>query len=236
MWSNQKLAVVGSLIMLGISALGGIFGNSGGKTSPPILHSDLGAWSVCRQFVDRNLVAPATADYPWGYSDYTRSLGGGHYVVSAYVDSENGFGAKLRSYFKCEVRQSGEADNYRLTDLEFGDGPMGFNANGPIIEPSTMRQSSPPPKPVPLKTATPKPILVPTATPRLTHSTVNSVSKLRGGPGTHYPITGQAVPRQTVVLVARNQAGDWYKLDNGKWIAAFLVDNAPANLPVARGQ
>ncbi|MFN3983003.1 MAG: hypothetical protein ACK4SA_21700, partial [Caldilinea sp.] len=30
-----------------------------------------------------------------------------------------------------------------------------------------------------------------------------------------------------------NQAGDWLQLAGGAWIAAFLVDDAPVNLPVA---
>jgi hypothetical protein len=34
--------------------------------------------------------------------------------------------------------------------------------------------------------------------------------------------------------MARTSAGDWYQLDEGAWIAAFLVDNAPSNLPVAQ--
>jgi hypothetical protein len=33
--------------------------------------------------------------------------------------------------------------------------------------------------------------------------------------------------------VGKNVAGDWLKLEDGSWIFAELVDNAPADLPVA---
>jgi hypothetical protein len=37
---------------------------------------------------------------------------------------------------------------------------------------------------------------------------------------------------QSLDLAAINQAGDWYKLASGAWIAAFLVDYAPSGLPI----
>ncbi|MBV7334622.1 thermonuclease family protein [Chloroflexi bacterium TSY] len=60
----------------------------------------------------------------------------------------------------------------------------------------------------------------------------NRNSNLRGGPGTNYAIVGSAQGSQALNVVARNTAGDWYQLDNGAWIAAFLVDNAPDSLPI----
>ncbi|BAL99254.1 MULTISPECIES: SH3 domain-containing protein [Caldilinea] len=61
----------------------------------------------------------------------------------------------------------------------------------------------------------------------------NRNANLRGGPGTHYPVVGGVRAGDALDVVARNQAGDWLQLRNGNWIAAFLVDNAPADLPVA---
>lgn len=34
------------------------------------------------------------------------------------------------------------------------------------------------------------------------------------------------------MVVGRNASGDWYELEDGRWIAAFLVDEAP-DVPVA---
>ena len=65
-------------------------------------------------------------------------------------------------------------------------------------------------------------------------TTVTGVGKLRAGPGTDYAMTGQVGPRQTIRLIARTEAGDWYQVDTGSWIAAFLIDNAPADLPAVK--
>lgn len=77
----------------------------------------------------------------------------------------------------------------------------------------------------------PKLILIPTATPA--PATANQPANLRTGPSTDHAIADSATQGQALAVVARNAVGDWYQLDNGKWIAAFLVDDAPADLPVA---
>jgi endonuclease YncB( thermonuclease family) len=46
---------------------------------------------------------------------------------------------------------------------------------------------------------------------------------------------GSTAPGETVALVGRNSAGDWYQLASGAWIAAFLAEGAPAGLPVVEG-
>ncbi len=61
----------------------------------------------------------------------------------------------------------------------------------------------------------------------------NSNANLRGGPGTSYPIVGGVKEGDALDVKARNQAGDWLQLASGAWIATFLVDNAPADPPVA---
>lgn len=61
---------------------------------------------------------------------------------------------------------------------------------------------------------------------------VNRDVNLRRGPGTNYPIVRQA-PRGTAVKpVARTRDNGWLALEDGTWIAAWLVDNTPV-LPVA---
>ncbi len=63
-------------------------------------------------------------------------------------------------------------------------------------------------------------------------TTVNAGANLRAGPGTNYAKVGGAKEGDIVELIAKNEAGDWYKLASGAWIAAFLVNNAPTDLPV----
>ena len=66
-------------------------------------------------------------------------------------------------------------------------------------------------------------------------------ANLRAGPSTKYAIVGSAPAGTTVRIAGTNEAGDWYHLSNGRWIAAFLVDldgaggtaAAPAAAPIA---
>jgi hypothetical protein len=76
-------------------------------------------------------------------------------------------------------------------------------------------------------------LLVPTTTPPLPPAVANQPANLRAGPGTTYAIVGSAAQGQTLTIIARNAAGDWYQLDSGAWIASFLVDGALDGLPVA---
>jgi hypothetical protein len=54
--------------------------------------------------------------------------------------------------------------------------------------------------------------------------TVIRNANLRAGPGTTNAIVGSARKGTPLTIVATNPAGDWYQLDTGAWIAAFLVD------------
>jgi len=53
--------------------------------------------------------------------------------------------------------------------------------------------------------------------------TVSKGANLRSGPGTTYAIVGKATQGEAVTITDKNAAGDWYQLDTGEWIAAFLV-------------
>lgn len=61
-------------------------------------------------------------------------------------------------------------------------------------------------------------------------------ANLRAGPGTEYERVGNAQPGEMVTLVGRSAASDWYQLASGAWIAAFLIEGAPAGLPVVDGE
>ena len=58
-------------------------------------------------------------------------------------------------------------------------------------------------------------------------ATARRNANLRQGPGTNYPIVGGATAGQPLEIVAKNQAGDWLQLADGRWIFAALVDGAP---------
>ncbi len=63
----------------------------------------------CKQFVEKTLKAPSTADFQ-NYNDFSAwgsEAGGGPFGVTGYVDAQNSFGAKIRTNFRCELRKSG---------------------------------------------------------------------------------------------------------------------------------
>jgi uncharacterized protein YgiM (DUF1202 family) len=79
-------------------------------------------------------------------------------------------------------------------------------------------------------TATPAAIPLPSPTPTPAAGPAPAVTvdaNLRSGPGLEFPIIGGTITGQTINIVARNEAGDWFLLDNGGWVATFLVANPP---------
>lgn len=69
-----------------------------------------GARDACEQFVDKRLKSPGSADY-----NLTATNVGTRWTVVGTVDSENSFGASLRSRVEC-VMESGGAD-YTATSV-----------------------------------------------------------------------------------------------------------------------
>jgi len=71
------------------------------------------ARSDCEDYVDTRLKAPATADY-----ELIATQDGEQWTVVGTVDSENGFGAKIRSDVTCELHY--EDGSSVLDDLSVG--------------------------------------------------------------------------------------------------------------------
>jgi hypothetical protein len=102
---NSKLAIVAGIALSAVlTACGG-----GSDTG-----AQVGAYQSCERAVKTTLKAPSTADFS-GYSDSDIKSAGNIYTVAGYVDSENSFGAKIRTDWNCQVRSTG--DNWQLVHL-----------------------------------------------------------------------------------------------------------------------
>lgn len=90
------------------------------------------------------------------------------------------------------------------------------------------RTDAPTPRPTrpPTRTATP-------AVPVL-NSVVNVQANLRAGPGRQYGIVRELRPGDRVEPILRTPDGYWVQLRNGHWLFAPLINNLPADLPIAR--
>ncbi len=114
---------IGCLGTIGIFALLAAIGSFiGGTSTPRPDHTIAAAYSVCKQFVEKRLRAPASAKFPSTGDENVLSThhGGGVYEVVAYVDSQNSFGALIRSTFTCNVEWQ-RGDEYKLTNLSLND-------------------------------------------------------------------------------------------------------------------
>jgi hypothetical protein len=76
----------------------------------------------------------------------------------------------------------------------------------------TPRAAAAPPR---AATATPVPVLT------------KGDANLRSGPGTDYTKVGTVTTGQTLQVLARNAAGDWYQLADGSWVFADLLAQKP---------
>jgi hypothetical protein len=88
-----------------------------GSGSPKAGHDKLAAWAITKQFVEKRLKSPSSADWGWqSYNKCVSHLGNGRYQVKAWVDSQNSFGAKVRTHFVAIVSwRSG--DSWMLESL-----------------------------------------------------------------------------------------------------------------------
>lgn len=93
-------------------ALGWLGGDDEPGGSPEVRRA--GAESACREYVSARLKAPASADFSGGVS---RAVSDFEFVVSGEVDSQNGFGAMLRSRYTCSVRLDVFDSTWALLDL-----------------------------------------------------------------------------------------------------------------------
>lgn len=80
----------------------------------------ISAWTCAEKLVQDNLKAPSTAKFPLADVDkFVTSMGGSKYKVSAYVDSENSFGAKIRTNFSVTIILTGDGKGFTYENLQF---------------------------------------------------------------------------------------------------------------------
>lgn len=118
--ANQTTATVLTIIIIGLIIYGFVSCFSSGDTTEKsyedkIHDLKIEAWVMAEQFIDKQLKAPATAKYQWFTEDNVTKIGD-QYTVEIYVDSENSFGAKLRTHWKLKMEKDG--DTYRLLDIQ----------------------------------------------------------------------------------------------------------------------
>lgn len=94
-------------------------GGDNDSSSKPTPSSKFLAYRYAENFVSEKLKSPSTAEFP-GISEkdkHITSLGGDTYKIESWVDSQNSFGATIRTNFSCTI--TFEGNNVRCKDLKF---------------------------------------------------------------------------------------------------------------------
>lgn len=79
------------------------------------------AFSICKQFVTDKLRAPKTAEFPTVAEARVDESSTTGYTVTSFVDSQNEFGAFVRSKFVCTVKPEPGRQKWRLIEMKVGD-------------------------------------------------------------------------------------------------------------------
>jgi hypothetical protein len=83
-----------------------------------LAHADLEAFLVAQDFVTRKLKAPSTAKFADRSESqvFNFSEEPGAYRVKSWVDSQNSFGAMLRTQYVCDLKTT-DGEHFRLVKL-----------------------------------------------------------------------------------------------------------------------
>ena len=78
------------------------------------------AFIMMQDFVKKRLKSPSTAKMPWQYKGDGTSVAkeGNIYTVVSWVDSQNSFGAMIRTVYAGRIEQVND-DQWRLVELSF---------------------------------------------------------------------------------------------------------------------
>ena len=96
-----RIAALLAFLLIGSCAFCSTRGNDGDPDD-----DSARAYVECKSYVRDRLKAPATAEFS-SFNSSTVTHDGTRYTVEGTVDSENGFGAKIRNTFTCVVTGSG---------------------------------------------------------------------------------------------------------------------------------
>lgn len=68
------------------------------------------AYSYAEEFVKKRLKSPSTAEFPRTFEKdkHITELSNQTYQINSWVDSQNGFGAMIRSKFSCKIIFEGD--------------------------------------------------------------------------------------------------------------------------------
>lgn len=119
---NAKESAIGCLIFIVIGGILFVSCSSDESETPEqkaerMCKDEISARVMAQSFIKDRLKAPSTAEFS-GYGETkTLYLGDCTHQVIGYVDSQNSFGAQIRTHYSATVKNSKGTENWNLIDL-----------------------------------------------------------------------------------------------------------------------
>lgn len=112
---NVALGVVGTIAVIAV-----LFSSIEHKDKWKEQDNSEDAFYMAQQFVKEKLKSPSTAEFPYYYNhkDHIHYNGNQSYSIKSFVDSQNSFGAIVRSNFIADIKQTSK-DKWQLTFINF---------------------------------------------------------------------------------------------------------------------
>lgn len=100
----------------------GVIANSDPKPAPTITRSwapdNFDAYTMAKKFITDRLKAPSTAEFASIHQSTVSQSGNNEWKVSSYVDSQNGFGAMIRTKFTISMMVNRETKMWQVLEIE----------------------------------------------------------------------------------------------------------------------
>ncbi len=77
-----------------------------------------GAYVMLKYHIPKFLRSPETASFPWGYTK-SEYLGSCIFRITGHVDSQNAYGATIRTHWVGKVRSIPERDTWSVISVDF---------------------------------------------------------------------------------------------------------------------
>jgi len=123
---RKKISSLGwAVIIIIIVLIIGFLKDCGGDSSDSNktkYYSSQDAYIEAESFVKKNLKSPSTAEFPgWSIAEkHVKYLSSNKYSIESYVDSQNSFGATIRTNFSCTILFVGNGQ-VQCKDLVFDE-------------------------------------------------------------------------------------------------------------------
>lgn len=108
-----NIAIGGALCLVFLLVVW-IFSNKSPSAPRDTCNDRISAITMAEQFVEKSLKAPRTAEF-CKIREFQTNKSNGNWTVSGHVDSQNSFGAMVRTQFTVEMSCNGET--WRLLDM-----------------------------------------------------------------------------------------------------------------------